>query len=243
MGRPSKAREKMRKKIKPIFLTGLAVTIPIGLTIYILIFLISLMDGLLHVIPSRLHPDQVLGFHIPGLGIIFTLILIFAMGLTTRSLLGRRLLLWGESLVYKIQLVRGIYQALKQIVDAMMSAKGESFKRVVLVEFPRKGLYTVAFVTGIASGEVQEKTEEKCINVFIPTTPNPTSGFYMMVPESETTHLDMTVEEAFKLIMSGGIVAPPHPRTGRIGGSSENPQAAVIPYDVHRITEKNMNHR
>ncbi|HRT61345.1 MAG TPA: DUF502 domain-containing protein [Syntrophales bacterium] len=232
----------MRKKIKPIFLTGLAVTIPIGLTIYILFFLISLMDGLLHIIPSRHHPDQVLGFHIPGLGIIFTLILIFAVGLATRSLLGRRLLLWGESLVYRVPLVRGIYQALKQIVDAMVSAKGESFKRVVLVEFPRKGLYTVAFVTGMASGEVQEKTEEKCINIFIPTTPNPTSGFYMMVPERETTRLDMTVEEAFKLIMSGGIVAPPHPRTGRAGGSSENPQAAVIPYDVHRITEKNANH-
>ncbi|MGB4549444.1 MAG: DUF502 domain-containing protein [Syntrophales bacterium] len=232
----------MRKKIKPIFLTGLAVTIPIGLTIYILFFLISLMDGLLHIIPSRHHPDQVLGFHIPGLGIIFTLILIFAVGLATRSLLGRRLLLWGESLVYRVPLVRGIYQALKQIVDAMVSAKGESFKRVVLVEFPRKGLYTVAFVTGMASGEVQEKTEEKCINIFIPTTPNPTSGFYMMVPERETTRLDMTVEEAFKLIMSGGIVAPPHPRTGRAGGYSENPQAAVIPYDVHRITEKNANH-
>jgi uncharacterized membrane protein len=203
----------MRKKVKKIFLTGLAVTIPIGLTIYILIFLISLMDGMLNIIPSRLHPDQVLGFRIPGLGIIFTLILILAMGLMTRSILGRRLLLWGETLVYKIPLVRGIYQALKQIVFAMMGTKGESFKRVVLVEFPRKGLYTVAFVTGIASGEVQEKTEERCINIFIPTTPNPTSGFYMMVPENQVVRLDMSVEEAFKLIMSGGIVTPAYPRS------------------------------
>ncbi len=233
----------MRKKVKQIFLTGLAVTIPIGLTIYILIFLISLMDGMLNIIPSRLHPDQVLGFRIPGLGIIFTLILILAMGLTTRSILGRRLLLWGETLVYKIPLVRGIYQALKQIVFAMMSTKGESFKRVVLVEFPRKGLYTVAFVTGIASGEVQEKTEERCINIFIPTTPNPTSGFYMMVPENQVVRLDMSVEEAFKLIMSGGIVTPPYPRSVLTEKPAEgpqnpqNPQAAIIPYEVHRKAE------
>jgi uncharacterized membrane protein len=230
----------MRKKVKQIFLTGLAVTIPIGLTIYILIFLISLMDGMLNIIPSRLHPDQVLGFRIPGLGIIFTLILILAMGLTTRSILGRRLLLWGETLVYKIPLVRGIYQALKQIVFAMMSTKGESFKRVVLVEFPRKGLYTVAFVTGIASGEVQEKTKERCINIFIPTTPNPTSGFYMMVPEDQVVRLDMSVEEAFKLIMSGGIVAPPYPRsvlTEKPAEGVQNSQAAIIPYEVHRKAE------
>ncbi len=216
--------EKMRKKLKPIFLTGLAVIIPIGLTIYILIFLIGLMDGLLHVIPSRLHPDQLFGFHIPGLGILFTLVLIFVAGLATRSLLGRRLLTWGESLVYKIPLIRGIYQALKQIVSAMMNTSGESFKRVVLVEFPRRGMYTVAFVTGIAAGEVQEKTEERCINVFIPTTPNPTSGFYMMVPEREALRLDMTVEEAFKLVMSGGIVTPPQAPSFRSGESSENPQ-------------------
>jgi uncharacterized membrane protein len=230
----------MRKKVKQIFLTGLAVTIPFGLTIYILIFLISLMDGLFTIIPTRFHPDQVLGFHIPGLGIIFTLILILAMGLTTRSILGRSLLLWGERLVYKIPLVRGIYQALKQIVYAMMSTKGESFKRVVMVEFPRKGLYTVAFVTGVASGEMQEKSEERCINLFIPTTPNPTSGFYMMVPENQVVRLDMSVEEAFKLIMSGGIVTPPYPRsvlTEKPVEGVQNPQAAIIHYEVHRKAE------
>ena len=218
----------------------MAVTIPFGLTVYILVFLISLMDGLLSIIPTRLHPDQVLGFHIPGLGVIFTLILIMVMGLTTRSILGRRFLLWGEAVVYRIPLVRGIYQALKQIVHAMMSTKGESFKRVVLVEFPRKGLYTVAFVTGIASGEVQEKTAERCINLFIPTTPNPTSGFYMMVPENEVIRLDMSVEEAFKLIMSGGLVTPPYPRgvlTEKPVESVENPQAEIIPYEAHRKAE------
>ncbi len=208
----TKSSKKMGKKLKQIFLTGMAVTIPFGLTVYILIFLINLMDGLLGIIPARLHPDQILGLHVPGLGVIFTLVLILLIGLTTRSILGRCFLLWGEAVVYRIPLVRGIYQALKQIVHAMMNTKGESFKRVVLVEFPRKGLYTVAFVTGIASGEVRQKTQERCINLFIPTTPNPTSGFYMMVPENEVVRLDMSVEEAFKLIMSGGMVTPSYPR-------------------------------
>jgi uncharacterized membrane protein len=230
----------MKKNVKQIFLTGLAVMIPFGLTIYVMVYLISLMDGLLSILPTRFHPDQVLGFHIPGLGFIFTLILILAVGLTVRSILGRSLLLWGERLVYKIPLVRGIYQALKQIVHAMMSTKGESFKRVVMVEFPRKGLYTVAFVTGIATGEMQEKTDERCINIFIPTTPNPTSGFYMMVPEDQVVRLDMSVEEAFKLIMSGGIVAPPYPRsvlTGKPVEDVQNPPPAIIHYEAHRKAE------
>jgi uncharacterized membrane protein len=105
--------------------------------------------------------------------------------------------------------VRGIYQAVKQIVQTMVSKEGQSFKRVVLVEFPREGLYTVAFVTGSATGELRDKTGGRCINIFIPTTPNPTSGYYMMVPEDRVQALEMSVEEAFKLVISGGILAPP----------------------------------
>jgi len=198
----------MRKKIKPILLTGLAVTIPFGLTIYILIFLFNLMDGLLNIIPTRLHPDQVFGFHIPGLGIIFTLILIFVMGLTTRSILGRRFLLWGEMLVYKVPLVRGIYQALKQIVHAMMSTRGESFKRVVLVEFPRPGQYSVGFLTGEQHEEVQLRTKEKVVSVFVPTTPNPTTGFLQYFPAEDVIPTSFSVEEAFKMVMSLGVLTP-----------------------------------
>lgn len=198
----------MKPKLKNIFLAGLAVTVPIGLTIYILIFLIDLMDGLLGVIPAVIHPDQILGFRIPGLGVIVTLVLIFIAGLLTTSYAGGRLFRFAEVLVDRIPLVRGIYQAIKQIVETMVSKEGQSFKKVVLVEFPRKGLYTVAFMTGTTVGELREKTGGRCINIFIPTTPNPTSGYYMMIPEDSVIPMEMSVEDAFKLIISGGILTP-----------------------------------
>ena len=198
----------MRKKIKNTFLTGIAVIIPIGLTVYILFFLISIMDNLLKIVPARFQPDNLFNFHIPGLGVIFTLILIFIVGLVTKSYLGNKLVRLGEWFVNKIPFVRSIYQAIKQLVDAIFSDKSQSFKKVVIVEYPRKGMYVIALVTGESKGEVQTKMAQKCINLFVPTTPNPTSGFYIMVPEDDVINMDMTVEEAFKLIISGGIVAP-----------------------------------
>ena len=198
----------MRRKIKTIFLTGIAAIIPVGLTVYILFHMIRMMDNLLKVIPPRFQPDDLLPFHIPGLGVIITIILIFVIGLITKSYIGNKAVMLGEWFVSKIPLVRSIYQATKQLVDAVFSEKSQSFKKVVLIEYPRKGMYAVAFVTGEARGEVQAKTAQKCINVFVPTTPNPTSGFYIMAPEDDVIHMDMTVEDAFKLIISGGIISP-----------------------------------
>ena len=198
----------MKHRIKNVFLAGLAVTVPIGLTIYILFFLIDLMDGLLRIIPISIHPDTLLGFHIRGLGAIATVLLVLVAGLITTSYAGRRFFRFAETLVERIPLVRGIYQAIKQIVQTMVSKEGQSFKRVVLVEFPRQDLYTVAFVTGQTSGELREKTGGRCINIFVPTTPNPTSGYYMIVPEDRVTDLEMSVEEAFKLVISGGMLSP-----------------------------------
>lgn len=208
----------MRKKIKIIFLTGIAAIIPIGLTAYILFHMISMTDNLLKIIPSRFQPDELLPFHVPGLGVIITLMLIFIIGLITKSYIGGKLVGIGEWFVDKIPVVRSIYQATKQLVEAVFGDKSRSFKKVVLIEYPRKGLYSLAFVTGESRGEVQTRTVQNCINVFIPTTPNPTSGFYIMVPEDDVKHLDMTVEEAFKLIISGGIVSPPekHAKTGEV---------------------------
>ena len=200
--------KKMRKSVKGVLLTGIAAIIPVGVTLYILYLIIGMMNKLVRFIPARFHPDHFLPFHLPGLGIIITLILVFTVGLVTRSYLGTKLVSLGERMVSKIPLVSGIYNALKQLVDAVLSDKGESFKRAVLIEYPRKGLYSIAFVTGVSRGEVQVKTAQRCVNVFVPTTPNPTSGFYIMVPEGDMIPLDMTVEEAFTLIISGGIVSP-----------------------------------
>jgi len=198
----------MRKKIKNIFLTGIAAIIPIGVTLYILFFIMGMMNKLVQLIPAKYHPDQLFSFHIPGLGIIVMVVLIFIIGLVTRSYLGNKLVGWGELFVGKIPVVRTIYTAIKQLVDAIFSEKSGSFKRVVLIEYPRKGLYSVAFVTGEAKGEVQTKTSQRCLNLFVPTTPNPTSGFYIMIPETDVVNLDMTIDEAFTLIISGGIYTP-----------------------------------
>ena len=198
----------MRKKLKQIFLTGLAVTIPIGLTFYILFFLIDIMDGLLKIIPVRYHPDTLLGIHIPGLGIIVTLALITIAGLVTTSYVGYKIVQSGEDLVDRIPFVRNIYQAIKKISDSMFMDKRSSFKKVVLVEFPRKGVYTIGFVTGVPSGEIRKKAGQNCISVFLPTTPNPTSGYLIIVPEDELVPMDMSVEEALTYIISVGIVSP-----------------------------------
>jgi uncharacterized membrane protein len=198
----------MQKKIKKIFLTGIVAIIPVVISIYIFFFLLGIIDNFLNIIPARIHPDRLLGFHIPGLGVIFTILLIFMTGLLTQSYIGGRLLKAGDKLLNHIPLFRSIYQPTKQVIDSLFSDKSRNFRGVVLVEFPRKGVYTLGFVTGDTQGEAEEKTQDRCINVFVPTTPNPTSGYYIIIPEREVIHMDMTVEEAIKIIISSGLVVP-----------------------------------
>ena len=196
----------MKNKLKKIFITGLAIIIPVGLTLYILIFLIDMMDNLLKIIPFRYQPETLLGFRIPGLGVIVTVVLIFVCGLVAKSYLGYRIVSSGESFVDKIPFVRSIYQSIKQVSDSMFADRRSGFKKVVLVEFPRKGIYTVGFVTGNPGPEIQSKVGQTCISVFLPTTPNPTSGYLVIVPEDDLLQVDMTVEEALTYIISVGIV-------------------------------------
>lgn len=198
----------MEKKLKKIFITGLAVIIPIGLTLYILIFLIDMMDNLLKIIPASYQPEVLLGFRIPGLGVIVTLVLIFICGLLGRSYLGHKIVISTEDLVNKIPFVRSIYQSIKQVSDSMFMDRRSGFEKVVLVEFPRKGIYTVGFVTGVPGSEIRSKAGQNCISVFLPTTPNPTSGYLVIVPEKDLIHVDMSVEEALTYIISIGIVTP-----------------------------------
>ncbi|MDP3097274.1 MAG: DUF502 domain-containing protein [Syntrophales bacterium] len=200
----------MKKSIKRIFLTGLAVVIPAGLTIYILSFIIGMMDNLLRVIPKQYQPDNLLHVHIPGLGAIVTVILIFVCGLVTTSYIGNRLVRFGEHLVGKIPFVRSVYRAIKRIADSLFMDKTRSFKKVVLVEYPRRGVYSVGFVTGTPNGEIQNIIGQKspCVGVFMPLALTPTTGFFIMVPRDELMELRMTVEEAFTLIISAGIVTP-----------------------------------
>jgi len=177
--------------IKNYFLTGLLVILPIFITVYVIWFLIRVMDVVLKYIPAKYLPENYLPFQIPGLGLILVIILIFAVGLLTRNLAGRRVVHFWENMVDRIPLVRIIYSGVKQLLEAFFMQKNEAFKRVALLEYPRRGTYVIGFITGESRGEVQ------------------TSGFYMLIPEDELIVLNMTVEDAFKLIISGGIFSPP----------------------------------
>jgi uncharacterized membrane protein len=202
-------RPILRKKLRQIFIAGLAVIIPIGLTLYVFFFLIGVMDNLLDIIPQRYHPDTLLPFHIPGLGVIATIILVFLCGIMMKSYIGNKVIALGESLFHKIPVIRNIYEGTKQVVDSMFVNKNKSFQKVVLVAFPHPGSYALGFVTGTALECLTGNIDRICVNVFVPTTPNPTSGYLLIVPEQELIDVNMSVEDAITYIISCGIVHGP----------------------------------
>lgn len=206
MGLLRRVREHVRAETRKHFLTGLLVIVPLGLTYYVVSAIVRAMDRVLAVLPPPFHPDTYLPFRIPGLGLIVTLVLIQVVGFLSANLFGRSVVKAYENVLQRIPVVRTVYVAVKQLLEQILSADGDRFRRVVLVEYPRKGIYSLGFATGVSRGEVQEKTRERVINVFIPTTPNPTSGFYLLVPEKEALPLEIPVDDAFKLIMSAGMV-------------------------------------
>jgi len=173
------------------------------------------MDAILKFIPAKYLPETYLRVHTPGLGFILVVILVFVVGLLTRNLVGRKIVQFGENIVDRIPLVRVLYAGVKQLLEPLFLQKTNAFKRVALIEYPRRGAYVIGFITGESKGELQNKTSKNMLNVFVPTTPNPTSGFYILIPEDEVILLNMSVEDAFKLIISGGIVSPPEKKLAR----------------------------
>jgi uncharacterized membrane protein len=200
--------KSIRTILKNYFLTGLLVILPIFITGYVIWFLIKAMDTFLKYIPTKYLPETYLNIYIPGLGLILGVILIIAVGVLARNIAGRTVLQFWDNLIDRIPLARILYSSVKQLLQAFFFQNSDSFQRVALVEYPRRGIYVLGFITGESRGEAQEKINKKMINVFIPTTPNPTSGFYILVPEGDLTMLDMSVEDAFKLLISGGLVSP-----------------------------------
>ncbi|CAJ1412012.1 unnamed protein product [Effrenium voratum] len=199
-------------RLRTYFLTGLAVAAPIWITIYLLRWFVEFIDTyVVGFFPDQYHPDQLLPFTVPGIGVIIGLVGLTVLGALTANFLGRRILAFGERLVDRMPIVRNIYNALKQIFETVISQSGTSFREVGLIEYPRRGLYALVFVTTQTKGEVLEKasTDDSLVSVFLPTTPNPTSGFLLFVPKADITILDMSVEEAAKLVISAGLVEPP----------------------------------
>ena len=196
------------KPIQRYLVAGLLVWVPVGVTFFILKLIVDLLDQTMILIPDAYRPEALLGFRIPGLGILLTGAIVFITGMLAANLVGRRLLRFWDAILHRIPLVRSIYGGAKSFTEVLLGDTGQSFKQVVLLEYPRKGIYSIAFVTGTSLGEAQVRTGQDVVCVFVPTTPNPTSGFIMLVPRQELIFLDMDVESAVKLVVSLGVVVP-----------------------------------
>ncbi|WP_194720627.1 DUF502 domain-containing protein [Noviherbaspirillum malthae] len=194
--------------MRKYFVTGLLILVPLAITLWVLNLIISTMDQSLLLLPERWQPKQLIGFHIPGMGTILTLVVIFLTGLLTRNFIGKKLVYAWELLLTRIPVVNSIYSSVKQVSDTLFSSSGNAFRKAMLVQYPRQGSWTIAFLTGTPGGDVRNHLVGDYISVYVPTTPNPTSGFFLMMPRSDAIELDMTVDEALKYIVSMGVVSP-----------------------------------
>lgn len=195
--------------IRKYFISGLLVWLPIWVTLLVIKFLVDLLSKSLLLLPREYQPDVLLGFHVPGIGVIITLAVIFLTGLLVANFIGRRFVDMGDALMGRIPLVRSVYTGVKQVTQTLFAPGGQSFRKVLLVEYPCAGVWSIAFQTGEVSHEIERSLKsDPMVSYFIPTTPNPTSGFLMMAPKSKVVELDMSVDQALKFVISLGVVQP-----------------------------------
>ncbi len=199
---------------------GLLVWVPVGVTILIIKFLVDLMDQTLLLLPAGIQPQHLLGFRIPGLGIVLTVVVVLVTGMVVTNLFGRQLIRLGERLLARIPVVRSIYSSVKQLTESLFSSGGKSFRKVVLVPYPHPGSWTMGFLTGVGAGEVRDRIGREVLNVFVPTTPNPTSGFFLIVPRQDVIELDMSVDDGLKMLLSVGVVQPKGKQEASAAGST-----------------------
>jgi uncharacterized membrane protein len=195
--------------LRRYLIAGLLIWVPLGVTLLVLMWLVDVMDTTLLLLPLQYQPETLLGMRIPGLGIVLTVAVLLVTGVVAANLFGRQLVAGWESLLQRIPLVRSIYMGVKQLMEMLFSPGGQSFRKVLLIEYPRAGLWTLAFQTGVTVGEAQYKTSQNVVNVYVPTTPNPTSGFFIMVPQCDVVELDMSVDDGLKMLISMGAIVPP----------------------------------
>lgn len=200
---------KLGAKIKAYFFTGILVTAPVGMTFYLAYKFILFVDRFVNkLIPPQFSPDKYLPFTIPGLGIIVLIAVMILVGMFAAGWVGRIMIRLGEWIVYKVPFISSVYSLFKQIFETFFSEKNRSFEKAVLVQYPRPGIWTIGFISSESRGEIKEKLSGEMLNIFIPTTPNPTSGFLLFIPKEDVIYLDMSVEECLKLVISCGIVDP-----------------------------------
>jgi uncharacterized membrane protein len=207
--------------VKRYFITGLLIWVPLAITVWVLDLIVSTMDSTLTLLPEALQPRNLLGVHIPGLGVLLTLLVVLVTGLLATNIIGQRLVAMWEGLLARIPVVKTIYNSVKQVSDTLFSSSGEAFRKALLVQYPREGAWTIAFMTGQPGGDVANHLRGEFVSVYVPTTPNPTSGFFLMLPRADVIELDMSVDEALKYVISMGV-APPGP-------SRASPEAAANP--------------
>lgn len=198
----------MLKLLRKWLFAGLLVLVPLIITFWVLDWVIGTLDQTLSILPAAWQPDEWLGFHIPGLGVVFALVVLLAIGALASNFIGNKILLWSNGLLNRIPVVRTVYSGVKQVSDTLFSEKGNAFRQAVLVQWPRPGMWTIGFVTGEPGGELTEHLPEDCLSVYVPTTPNPTGGYFVMLKKSDCIVLDMGVDEALTYVISMGMIAP-----------------------------------
>ncbi len=195
--------------MKKYFVTGLLIWIPLVITLMVLAWVVNTLDQILLIAPAAVRPDALLGFHLPGVGVLVTLLLILLTGLAAANFVGQRLVGFWEGLLSRIPVVKSIYYSVKQVSDTLLSSNGQAFRKALLIQYPREGMWTIGFQTGSPGGDAAHHLGNEFVSVYVPTTPNPTSGFFLMLPRKDAIELDMSVDEALKYIISMGVVSPP----------------------------------
>jgi uncharacterized membrane protein len=205
---------------------GLLVIVPVGITIWVLEWVIRTLDSTLYILPAAWHPDRLFGLHIPGLGALLALLILLVVGAAASNFMGRKLVEWGNAVLHRIPVVRSIYSSVKQVSDTLFSESGNAFRTAVLIQWPREGVWTIAFVTGTPGGDVANYLADDYLTVYVPTTPNPTGGYFVMLKRSDCIELRMGVDEALKYIVSMGVVVPVLPPAALIATPPNPPSSS-----------------
>lgn len=201
----------MMSSIRRWLLAGLLVLVPLAITLAVLNWIVGTLDQTLLILPAAWHPDKLLGFHIPGFGVLLMLAIVLLMGAIASNFLGRKLGHWGNLLLHRIPIVRSIYSSVKQVSDTLFSENGNAFRKALLVQWPREGVWTIGFLTGVPGGDVINHLPGEYLSVYVPTTPNPTGGYFVMLRKAECIELKMSVDEALTYVISMGVVVPSRP--------------------------------
>ncbi|MBI5908873.1 MAG: DUF502 domain-containing protein [Betaproteobacteria bacterium] len=194
--------------MKKYLITGLLIWIPLVITIWVLKLVVDMLDQSLLLLPPALRTESWLGIHIPGLGVLLTLLIVFLTGAVTANLIGQRLVHFWHEILHRIPVVSSIYSSVKQVSDTLFSSSGDAFRKALLVQWPREGMWTIAFLTGTPGGDVTRHLQGDFVSVYVPTTPNPTGGYFVMMPRKDVIELDMSVDMALKYVISMGVASP-----------------------------------